>query len=76
MGWVFLCLVLHKDAEDGFVRQNMMPRRLRAHPARQKKKKGRVTPRRGGGREITHPLVSIETDKVQIPQGCRCDATE
>lgn len=27
----------------------MMPRRLRAHPVRQRKKKGRVTPGGGGG---------------------------
>lgn len=80
-GRAFFCLVQHKDAGDGFLRQNMMPRRLRAHPAKRrrnkKKKKGRVTPGGGGGGgEITHPLVSIESDKVQIPQGSRCDATE
>lgn len=28
-----------KDAEDGFMRQNMMPRRLRAHPTRQRRKR-------------------------------------
>lgn len=35
----FLCLVQNKDAGDGFLRQNMMPRRLRAHPARQREGK-------------------------------------
>lgn len=45
----FLCLLQHKDAEDGDLRQNTMPRRLRAHPARQGEKKGRVTPGEGGG---------------------------
>lgn len=40
----------HKDAEDGDLRQNTMPRRLRAHPTWQKgKKKGRVTLGEGGG---------------------------
>lgn len=42
----------HKDAEDGDLRQNTMPRRLRALPTRQmggKKKKGRVTLEEGGG---------------------------
>lgn len=37
-----------KDAEDGSVRQNMMPRRLRARPTRERKK-GRVTLEGGGG---------------------------
>lgn len=40
----------HKDAEDGDLRQNTMPRRLRAHPTRQRGgKKGRVTLGEGGG---------------------------
>lgn len=40
----------HKDAEDGDLRQNKMPWRLRAHPTRQRGgKKGRVTLGEGGG---------------------------
>lgn len=73
----FLCLVQHKDAEDGDLRQNTMPRRLRAHPARQREKKGSSHSGRGRGRrKITHPSVCIESDKVQIPRGSRCDASE
>lgn len=42
-----------------------------------KEKKGSSHSGRGRGRrEITHPSVCIESDKVQIPQGSRCDATE
>lgn len=62
----------HKDAEDGDLRQNTMPRRLRALPTRQMggKKKGSSHSRRGRGRrKITHPSVCIESDKVRIPQG-------
>lgn len=67
----------HKDAEDGDLRQNTMPRRLGAHPTWQKGKKGSSHSRRGRGRrKITHPSVCIESDKVQIPQGWRCDASE
>lgn len=40
----------HRDAEDGDLRQNTMPRRLRAHPTWQRGgKKGRVTLGEGGG---------------------------
>lgn len=73
-----LCPVPHMDAGD----KNMMPRRLRAHTARQKqeeKKKGRVTPRgEGGGLGWDYASIwfRLKSDKVQkIPQGSRCDAT-
>lgn len=54
------------DARDGFLRQNMMPRRLRAHRERGKEK-GRVTQRGGGElRDITHLLVWIESGKSKF----------
>lgn len=47
-GLPFFASAQHRDAGDGFLRQNMMPGRLRAHPARQRKK-GRVTLEKGRG---------------------------
>lgn len=72
----FAWYMQHKDAEDGDLRQNTMPRRLWAHPARQRKKGSSHSGRGRGRRKITHPSVCIESDKVQIPQGSRCDASE
>ncbi|CAB1454212.1 unnamed protein product [Pleuronectes platessa] len=65
----------HKDAGVGFLRQNMMPRRLRAHPARKKKKekkKGRVTPgggMGGGGGGLRIRWFALKQAKSKIPQG-------
>lgn len=54
------------DARDGSLRQNMMPRRLRAH-REPGKEKGRVTQRGGGEpRDITHLLVWIESGKSKF----------
>lgn len=77
----FLCLVQHKDAEDGDLRQkhdaseavgpSSEAKEKRVESLREREGRGA-----GGGRKITHPSVCIESDKVQIPQGSRCDASE
>lgn len=65
---LFFCLVQRRDAGDGFLRQNMMPRRLRAHPARQRRKgrKKRVESLRegeggGGGKLRIHRFALNQT---------------
>lgn len=55
----FLCLVRHKDAGDGLLRQNMMPRRLRAHPERQREKKGSSHSGRGRGEEGDYASIGL-----------------
>lgn len=68
----------HKDAGDGDLRQNTMPRRLRAHPTWQRGgKKGRVTlGEGGGGGKLRIHRFALNQTKSKIPQGWRCDATE
>lgn len=57
-GTAFLCLAQQKDARDKFLRQNMMPRRLRAR-REQGKKKGRVT-QEGGGDERDYASIGLD----------------
>lgn len=58
-GLAFLCLAQHKDAGDGFLRQNTMPRRLRAHPARQRRKKRVESLREGEGEEGNYASIGL-----------------
>lgn len=78
--WGEDCLSLHRAAQGCWRRISETKHdasEAEGPSSKAKGKKGRVTPGRGRGRrEITHPLVCIESDKVQIPQGSRCDATE
>lgn len=49
----------HKDAGDGFLRQNTMPRRLRAHPTRQRGKKRVESLREGEGEEGNYASIGL-----------------